>query len=130
MDSASNQPRKLSLLVVEDEPDLLDLFAESLRNYYTEVIPFRSIQPALDYLAGHQVDLILSDIRMPGGSGFDLIQKLKTMGRASVPVVLITGFLDTSQDEAIQSGASAVVHKPYRMKDVLSTIESVLEAGR
>ena len=130
MDSSNKEPKKLSLLVVDDEPELLELLVENLRLHFTDVISFPSIQPVLDHLTSNKADLILSDIRMPGGSGFDLIRKLKESGQTELPVILVTGFLDTSNDDAIQAGASAVLHKPYKMKDVLATIETVLASPK
>jgi CheY-like chemotaxis protein len=77
-------------------------------------------------------DVIIADIRLPDMTGYDLLQKLKEF-LDPVPLVLMTGFgYDPAHSivKARQAGllANAVLYKPFRLDQLLETVESVLDA--
>jgi CheY-like chemotaxis protein/PAS domain-containing protein len=81
--------------------------------------------------AGQHYDAIISDIRLPDMSGFDLMLKLKEMMEC-VPMALMTGFgYDPGHSivRARQAGLQAVLYKPFRLDQLLETVEQIVTAG-
>lgn len=107
-------PNRLQVLLVEDDPTLLD----ELRSCVFELgcIPHvaRSAEEALTLLEKEEnrVDLAISDLQMPGMDGFGLLQELKRR-LPGVPVVLTSGDLELEETEVLARGARAFLPKPY-----------------
>jgi CheY-like chemotaxis protein len=109
----------LLILVVDDEPDVEDLFRQQFRRDIRGgrfVMEFA--QSAMDALAhieraeGVSLILILSDINMPGMSGLELLPKVRA-SRPDVPVIMITAYGDAeTRRRAIEGGAEALLTKP------------------
>ncbi len=80
--------------------------------------------------AGQHYDAIIADIRLPDMSGFDLMLKLKEMMEV-VPMALMTGFgYDPGHSivKARQAGLQAVLYKPFRLDQLLETVEHIVTA--
>jgi CheY-like chemotaxis protein len=109
----------LLILVVDDEPDVEDLFRQQFRRDIRAgrfVMEFA--QSGIDALAriGNAQDvsliLILSDINMPGMSGLELLPRARA-ARPDVPVIMITAYGDAeTKRKALESGAEALLTKP------------------
>jgi CheY-like chemotaxis protein len=119
----------VSILVVDDEPDVADLFRQRFRHEAhqgTYVMHFAtSGEQALDRLAGEiQPTLIavLSDINMPGMDGLELLGEIKQR-RPDLPVMMVTGYGDDEQRRrASELGAFEFITKPVdfnRLKEQL-----------
>jgi len=121
--AAANPP---TILVVDDE----DLLREMLRDFFVkegyDAISAENYAGALDLLDRFEVDLILADIRMPGKSGVDLLETIKSLG-LDAPVIMITGQpdIETAAD-ALRLGAFDYVVKPFQFKSFLPVIEKAL----
>ncbi len=111
----------MKILVVDDEPDVKDLFQQRFRREIRSAefqLDFaNSGEEALTYLAGHssEVILILSDINMPGMSGFELLRHIREDFSAPPPpvVMMITAYGDPeSQQHAVELGANDFLTKP------------------
>ena len=113
-------------LVAEDDDELRWLITRTLRRIGLDVVEARDGAALLDRagemmlseqeLAG--LDLIVSDIRMPGWSGLDALAGLRHSG-VGVPVVLITAFGDQqTHEQARRLGATAIVDKPFEMEQL------------
>lgn len=111
----------MNILVVDDEIDVKDLFLQrfrrEIRNHEINLAFANSGEEALAYLADHQseVVLILSDINMPGMSGFELLRHIRSDFNAPPPpvVMMITAYGDPeSQKQAQQLGANDFLTKP------------------
>jgi len=109
----------VSILVVDDEPDVPDLFRQRFRREArqgTYVLHFAaSGEEALDQLSGEiqpELIVILSDINMPGMDGLELLREVKQR-RPGMPVMLVTAYGDDERRRrATEYGASAFVTKP------------------
>jgi CheY-like chemotaxis protein len=109
----------LLILVVDDEPDVEDLFRQQFRrDIRAGRFLMEFAQSAVDALAriGNAQDvsliLILSDINMPGMSGLELLPKARA-ARPDVPVIMITAYGDAeTKRKALESGAEALLTKP------------------
>ena len=109
------------ILVVDDETDVKDLFLQrfrrEIRNAEFQLHFANSGEEALSYLADHtsEVILILSDINMPGMSGFELLRHIREDFQTPPPpvVMMITAYGDPeSQHQAVQLGANDFLTKP------------------
>lgn len=101
-----------TILVVDDETQQRHTLADILKQWGHQVSQAASVEEALSLLDGQAVDLILSDIRMPGSSGVDLLVASKKL-RPDVAVILMTayGTIDTAV-KAMRQGASDFLTKP------------------
>ena len=115
------------IAVIDDDEAVLD----SLRLYFArQDVETSCFASAQDFLAairsGQRFDCIVSDVRMPGMSGLDLVQHLKGAGLA-VPVILITGHGDVDMAvAAIKVGAFDFIEKPFDEARLLASIRNAL----
>jgi two-component system, response regulator, stage 0 sporulation protein F len=116
------------VLVAEDDPATRELFAWSFRRDGFDVVEacdgvelFEAIEAAV-HVGGREgppLSLIVSDVRMPGLSGLDVLWILRA-GRWRVPVILTTAFSDVeTRAEARTLGAWAVLDKPFPLEDLM-----------
>ncbi len=123
----------LGILVVDDEPDVEDLFRQrfraELRTGQLAIHFAASAEQALACLElGLQPEavLVLSDINMPGMSGFDLLERLRAK-LPNVPVVMVTAYGDTeNRQRALDFGATDLVTKPVDFAALKKLVNSVL----
>lgn len=111
-----------TLLVVDDETDLRDIVASELEYMGAQVFQAENISVAQGILAKHKIDLIISDIRMPGGTGIDLLEAVKAKNADIPPVILITGFADITTEDAFNKGAEALLNKPFKLDDLIKMV--------
>lgn len=116
------------LLIVDDEPNLLRALEAYLTAEGFEVTTARSAAEALVKIAQSVPDLIISDIRMPGMSGYELARHLRESGRtALVPVILLTAKGGTDDRiEGFRAGVDAYVTKPFVPDELLAMIKNIL----
>jgi DNA-binding response OmpR family regulator len=77
----------------------------------------------------HEPDLILSDIRMPGYTGLEFLEKIRAL-HWNVPVIIVTAFgTPETHERALDLGAAAVFDKPFEIRDLMDAIHSVLARG-
>ena len=122
------------ILVVDDEPDVADLFRQQFRRDLRAsrfAIDFASsAQEALDKVenADLRTDLILilSDINMPGMSGLDMLPRARE-ARPDVPVIMITAYGDAeTRRRAVERGAAGLFTKPIDFPELRRTIDGRL----
>ena len=132
--SSTNHPedlRGLTILVVDDEEDIRLVLQRLLTAQNAAVALAANGFEALELLRRMPFDVVLSDVKMPGLSGFHLFQEVSKLPR--VPsFVLVTAALDFSreQQELIQQHDLKVVRKPFNVEQVLATLRMVKLAGR
>ena len=115
------------ILVVDDELLIRDLLYDffSSRNY--EIILAESGSKALDVLGTEDVDLILTDLKMPDMDGLEMIKKAGAL-KDGPPVIIMTGFPSIeSAIEALRLKVADYVIKPFNINRLFESIESVLE---
>ena len=119
---ASRPGSRGQILLVEDDPTVADLTTEMLKAAGYTVCHVKSAGSALDTLAdGNGIDVVFSDVMMPGGmSGVDLAHEIRKR-RPDLPVVLTTGYIEAART-AMAEGLEVLV-KPYR----LETLSAILE---
>lgn len=116
------------VLVVEDEKDVREFIEESLRPYFN-VITAQDGASGLEKAQSESPDLIVSDVLMPGCSGFELAKRLKNNFQTShIPVILLTALCAPEERlEGVESGADAYITKPFSLKFLLANIQKLLQ---
>jgi CheY-like chemotaxis protein len=116
-----------SILVVDDDPDVLDTMAAMLRSSGHQVTAAPSGVRALDVLdAGGAFDLLITDIVMPGLHGFNLA-RMATMRRRSLAVLYLTGFVEQSAALADQGERlGELLIKPVRADALEGAVDRAL----
>jgi CheY-like chemotaxis protein len=117
-----------SILVVEDNPDNMKLFAWALEDGGFEFQGVGSGEEALQAVARRPFDLVLMDISLPGIDGKEATRRIKDQERfAGLPVIAVTAHAVKGEAEAIlASGVSALVTKPIDEDELLRTIHSFI----
>ena len=119
-------PKGLVVLLVEDNTEVRNFAEDLLRDMGCEVFSAADGVEALRLLETEPVDLVFSDVVMPGMSGVELARKIREV-KADVPVLLATGY----SAEIVKSGAEfAVVSKPYRPQELGEAISTLLKKHR
>lgn len=114
------------ILVVDDEASIRELCARVLQRAGYEVAIAGSGEEAVTRLQGEPFDAVVSDIRMPGLSGLDVLGAAKQRYPA-IRVVLITGFgTPQTLDRARQSGADRILTKPFNPVELLGAVKEIL----
>lgn len=117
------------LLVVDDDPGLLRAVAETLRAESYEVTTARRGAEALVRIAESLPDLIVSDIRMPGMDGYELVRNLRSSARTKlIPIVFLTAKDETADRIAgFRSGVDAYLTKPFEPDELLAVVANILK---
>jgi two-component system OmpR family response regulator len=125
MSSAPAQ-RGARLLVVDDEPVILELLAGALRFAGFDVLTAATGAEALRAAATGQPDLILLDVMMPGCDGFEVIRRIHDSG-PRIPVIFLTA-RDSRRDRVagLSLGGDDYITKPFSLDEVLARISAVL----
>ncbi|PWI48917.1 two-component system response regulator [Candidatus Heimdallarchaeota archaeon B3_Heim] len=119
---------KKSILVVDDEPDTLELMQTILRHEGYDVLKALNGSEALEEVK-QKPDLILLDIRMPGElNGIEVCKRLKTDPiHKSIPIIIFSAkVLDHHIEEGFQAGAEEYVTKPFSSAELLRIIGKYL----
>jgi len=117
-----------SILVVEDEPSVREILTWRLMEEGYNCQPAPNALNALDcFQNGQKFDLMMSDIRMPGMSGIDLLKKVRALD-PDLAVIMVTAVSDMSiAIETLKMGASDYITKPFNLDEVCIAVERALE---
>jgi DNA-binding NtrC family response regulator len=119
-----------SVLVIDDNTALTENLAEILQEFGAEVRQAESAEVALAQFDERDWSLVVTDVRMPGMDGIDLLAQLKERSPGT-PILVMTGFADRRTIErAHESGALAVVNKPLDVDEFLELVGRVTAAER
>ena len=118
------------LLVVDDEFNILELLATSLRFAGFEVVTAGNGREAIEKAEQEQPDLIVLDVMMPGMDGFDVTRRLREGGR-TYPVLFLTA-KDATEDKVagLSAGGDDYVTKPFSLDEVIARIRAILRRSR
>lgn len=119
----------MTLMLVDDNQDLLEFLREALSGEFTEILTATGGKKVMAMLAeGHVPDIIVSDINMPEGDGYTLCKTLKNSERYShIPVVLLTARgEEESQSDSYRIGAEGYMAKPFEVDTLLELLRSIL----
>ncbi len=118
------------VLVVDDDAGVRFTLRGLLEDEGHQVVEAVSGADALEHLAKDSVELIISDVRMPGMSGLELLGKVRAL-EGAVPMVLVTAHgNERLAVEAIKQGAYDYFRKPFELEEVLAVVRRALGASR
>ena len=116
----------MQILVVDDEPAIVQLCIKVLGKLGHEVAGVMDGEEALSRIAGHPIDLLVVDYKMPGLNGFEVIRRARSLNRR-LKVVLITGHGTREVvGEAIDGGVNGILVKPFTPDELTQTITAAL----
>lgn len=119
--------KKTSILLVDDSYDMLEVLRRQLTALQYNTFQASTVSDAMDILKNSRVDLLITDMRMPGLDGMQLVKYAKAHF-SSIPILVITGFPSVSGAvEAIKSGAMDYLSKPFTANELKTAVEKVLQ---
>jgi DNA-binding NtrC family response regulator len=124
-----------AILVVDDDPDVQETVSLLLHSHGYDVVTAGSGEEALSRLAERAVDVLVSDIKMPGLTGLEVLERARVLV-PGLGVILMTGYAtQESAIEALRRGASDYLLKPFKLDELHLSIQRVLslragEGGR
>ncbi len=122
----SNAPAHFSLLVVDDEPDLRTLYELTLLREGYDVESAGSVEEALLHLKDRTYSAVITDMRLPDGSGLDLLAKLEQGGRREKAIVITAYGSAENAVEALKAGAYDYLTKPVDLRQFRAVVASAL----
>jgi CheY-like chemotaxis protein len=123
----------LKILVVDDTEPILTLMRDMLTGYRQTVFTALSGAGALDVFRDNEVDLVISDLGMPGMNGWEVGKMVKLIcaekGIQKTPFLLLTGWGGQSLDtqKIVESGVDGVLEKPINTQKIFKTIQTVVK---
>ncbi len=115
------------LLVIDDEPAIREGVRRILESESFKVETFASGHAALERIKQESFDLVITDLKMPGISGMDVLKEIKEI-QPDLPVIFITGYSSVdSAVEVMKLGAVDYIAKPFTPEEMLNTIKVALE---
>ncbi|MFW5908478.1 MAG: HD domain-containing phosphohydrolase [Desulfosalsimonas sp.] len=118
-------PDQVPVLVVDDEAPITEMIYQALSRGGYKCYTAQSAEQAMDIIENDPVDVVITDIRMPGMSGVELLEKVKA--GYDIDVMVMTGFTENYNYESIvTAGASDFIQKPISFKELMIRLKRVL----
>jgi DNA-binding NtrC family response regulator len=121
---------KKVVLIVDDEPDLVELMKEEFSSYppYSVRVAY-SGKEAAEILAKEKIDIIISDFKMPNGNGLYLLEKVNQINPKPI-FFFVSGQADITTDDAIKAGAHRFFSKPFDLDELVHAVDKDLESAK
>ena len=114
------------ILVVDDDDGVRENLAELFEMVGYSILTASSASDALRKLSEHEVDLLLTDYRMPGPNGVELIESARRM-KPGLRAILMTAFGDSfTEIESVRRGAIGYVNKPFEADEITALVSRIL----
>lgn len=122
------EPQK-TVVVVEDETDAAEMFAEMMRVSGFRVLKSYSSGPAINLIANEQPDVVILDVMMPDVSGLEVLKYMRREPElAHIPVIVVSAkSLPGDIQTGLDAGASVYLTKPVGFLDLKQAVEQVLQ---
>ena len=122
------EPPEKTVLIIEDEADAAELFAEMMRVSGFRVLKTSSSAPAISMMTAEKPDIVLLDIMMPGVSGLDILREMRSdPALADVPVVIVSAKgMPADIRHGMEAGASVYLTKPVGFLELKEAVERAL----
>jgi CheY-like chemotaxis protein len=120
--------RRWTILIADDEPEILDLVRMLLEWEDYDVVQTRDGEECLEQARALRPDLILTDVRMPNMTGLEVLERLKAdPDLSSIPVIMISVVTTLPQVRtALENGAVAYLSKPFEVREMARLVNRVL----
>src|SRR5690348_1163068 len=119
-----------NVLIADDDPLMIRLLTAALQCEGLATFVANDVTQAVAMINRCRIDAVLMDLSMPGGSGADIIQRLKSSHKTGcIPIVVISGSIDpNASDEILALGADRFFTKPPRLALVVQALRELLPA--
>jgi CheY-like chemotaxis protein len=111
----------LRLLVVEDDAMVRAVLVRTARTLGVEVDEADGGVPANALLASNDYDVVITDLKMPGVSGLEVMERVRAR-RPQAALIVITGFADDGVEELVAEAGGLLLHKPFNMERLLDAL--------
>ena len=117
-----------TVLIIEDEEDAAELFAEMMRVSGFRVLKTSSSAPAISIMNAEKPDVVILDIMMPDISGLDILRQMRVdPGLSSIPVVVVSAkSMPADIKNGMEAGASTYITKPVGFFDLKEAVERAM----
>lgn len=120
----------VNILIVEDDQMLREIIVDSIQDTGANVFEAENGLLGFQIIEKEKIDFVLSDIQMPVMDGVELLKNIRTRHSENPLVLFVTGQCNISQQTAIESGASDLMLKPFKINEVLAKIELLLKKSK
>lgn len=117
--------KNYTVLIVDDEPDILDLMEEEFKYCGYDTITANCGNAANEILGKQKIDIVVSDYKMPNGNGMSVLNFVKKLEKTPY-FFFVSGQADVSIDEAIEAGALKFFTKPFDLEELIKDIEKIV----
>ena len=117
--------KNLMVLIVDDEPDILELMEEEFRYCGYKTLTAVCGNDANKILDQQHVDIVVSDYKMPNGNGMAVLSHVNKMNKRPI-FFFVSGQADVSTEDAIRAGAKKFFSKPFDLDELIKEIEQDL----
>jgi len=117
------------VLIVEDEEDLCSLIASQIRAGDVDVVECYTGETGLEAALENQFDLVITDIRLPGIDGIEMMKKIKEQVDPAPSFFVMSGYSDYSTEEILASGGEDFFSKPNDITRLFTSVKQKLGSG-
>jgi DNA-binding NtrC family response regulator len=117
------------ILIVDDDPHIVSIFQRLLHRVERDFIIHTALsaEQALSMLAEEPADVVLTDLRMPGMDGLQLLAQVRSLYPRTIVIIMTAYEYDDAAVKARQGGAWAFLHKPFSARELLHIMREALE---
>ncbi len=127
--SPAQPPRRATILVIDDEPEVRELLVEWLASQGHVVSACADGRSGLSRFQEEPVDLVITDLGMPGLTGWEVAKRVK-LASPKTPVALVTGWGDQiDSEEARAKGVDFLLAKPFRLEEITAIVARAVSPG-
>ena len=121
--------KKTSILLVDDDPQLIRLVRANLESVGYRVRVAMEASPALELVDMEMPDMIILDIMLPGIDGYELCQRIREF--SDIPIIMLTAKVeDVDKVRGLKLGADDYLTKPFNAQELLARVEAVLRRAK
>lgn len=121
---------KEQILVVDDAQDTLEVIERNLTAHGYRILTAPAVAEAIEILESIHIDLVITDLKMPGASGLDLVRHIRENYK-NIEVMMITGYATINGAvEAVKTGAEEYLAKPFTDEELLLAVRTSIEKLR
>lgn len=121
-----NNSKKVRVLIVDDEVDLVEILSSLFQLFQCEVLTAYNGVEALKIAQSNDLDIIVTDVRMPEMNGVELLKNIKKMQDKAPKVFMISGFTDFTLEQLYQLGVDGFFNKPFDASSLKNNIMQAL----
>lgn len=116
-----------SLLIVDDNEQIREIIRDEFSDRNIHIFEAEKGRVAFNLVQNNLIDIIISDIRMPNGDGVELLNNINKIDQNRPKVILMTGFAEIKNEDAIKKGCYAYLKKPISWDELITIIDNALK---